>query len=114
MKKILITVVLVLLTGFANANLFSPAQPLNLINPASPLYALDDDDESKQEVEAPDKKEIRQVYIHKTKKMTYSYNHTWFYDYKNQKYLMQKTTANVKAKSIMNVTYNITKNHYEL
>ena len=113
MKKILITVVFVSLTGFANANLFSPAQPLNLINPASPLYALDDD-ESKQEVEAPDKKEIRQVYIHKTKKMTYSYNHTWFYDYKNQKYLMQKTTANVKAKSIMNVTYNITKNHYEL
>lgn len=54
----------------------------------------------------------RKIYIHKTKKMTASYNHTWFYDYEVKKYLKQKTTPNVKAKDIMIVKYNVTQNKY--
>ena len=116
MKKFLSAVVLATCAGFANANLMSPAHPLSPLNPVGPLNSnniyLDDEEDEKPAV--PDKKEARQVYIHKVKKMTGSYSHTWFYDYKTQKYLMQKTSNKVKAKTKVNVTYNITKHHYEL
>lgn len=115
MKKVLIAVVLATCVGFANANanLMSPAHPLNPLSPLNPNNSYVDDEEDEKPA-VPDKKEARQVYIYKVKKMTGSYSHTWFYDYKTQKYLMQKTSNKVKAKTMVNVTYNITKHHYEL